>query len=57
VGRAVLDDPRVDSLVVIFKSIPESRLDVLSLFESMRKRQPEKPLAAVLMAGDAVMHA
>jgi acyl-CoA synthetase (NDP forming) len=57
VGQAVVDEAGVDSLVVIFTLIPESKLDVVGLFDSMRERQPGKPLAAVLMAGDAGMHA
>lgn len=55
VARALVDDPAVHSLVAIFTLIPESRMDEVSLFASLRERQPGKPMAAVLMAGDAVM--
>ncbi|MBU4175686.1 MAG: CoA-binding protein [Actinobacteria bacterium] len=55
VSRALLDDDAVDSLVVIFTVIPEAEMDVKRLFERLKEDHPEKPLAAVLMAGDAGM--
>lgn len=55
VSRALLDDVAVDSLVVIFTVIPESEMDVTRMFELLKGEHPEKPLAAVLMAGDAGM--
>lgn len=55
VARALLDDPGVHSLIAIFTLIPESQMDVASLFASLKERQPGKPLVAVLMAGDARM--
>ena len=55
VAGALIDDPSVHSLVAIFTLIPESRIDAAALFGSLRERHPEKPLAAVLMAGDARM--
>lgn len=57
VAGAIAGDPSIDSIMMIFTLIPESRFDVLELFESLRERCPDKPLAAVMMAGDAGMHA
>ncbi|MBM3957921.1 MAG: hypothetical protein FJ313_07705, partial [Gemmatimonadetes bacterium] len=54
-ARALASDPGVHSLVVIFTLIPESRIDAAGLFEGLRRAHPEKPLAAVLMAGEAGM--
>lgn len=55
VSSALLDDGAIDSLVVIFTVIPESEMDVARMFERLKGEHPEKPLAAVLMAGDAGM--
>ncbi|MBU4489633.1 MAG: CoA-binding protein [Actinobacteria bacterium] len=55
VSLALLGDEGVDSLMVIFTLIPESDLDVVGLFSRLKEDRPGKPLAAVLMAGDAGM--
>jgi acetate---CoA ligase (ADP-forming) len=55
VAGAMISDPQIDSLAIIFTLIPESDIDVLGLFNRLRESEPEKPLAAVLMAGDASM--
>lgn len=55
-ARAVLADPSIDSLIVIFTLIPESSLDAAGLFAALKEAHPEKPMAAVLMAGEARMH-
>ncbi len=55
--RAVAADPAIDSVVAIFTVIPESDMDIGSLFESLREAYPEKTISAVLMAGDATMYA
>lgn len=57
VGLAVAGDTNVDSLIAIFTLIPESALDVASFFEALREAHPDKPVAAVLLAGEAEMHA
>jgi len=56
VASAIADDPSVDSLLLIFTLIPESRLDVAALFDEIRSAHPEKPAVAALMAGEATMH-
>jgi acyl-CoA synthetase (NDP forming) len=55
VAHTLADDPAVHSLVGIFTLIPESRMDEVALFGAIRERHPDKPMAAVLMAGDAEM--
>jgi len=55
VAGAVLGDPGIDALVVIFTLIPESELDQEAIFRELMEMQPGKPVAAVLMAGDAGM--
>ncbi len=57
VASALADDPWVHSLIAIFTLIPESSLDVMELFGPLAEAHPEKPLAAVLMSGDAAMYA
>ncbi|MFH1151173.1 MAG: CoA-binding protein [Actinomycetota bacterium] len=57
VASALADDPGVHSLIAIFTLIPESSLDVMELFGPLAESHPEKPLAAVLMSGDALMYA
>lgn len=56
-ARAISDDPSIDMVVAIFTIIPESSLDAPLLFEALRDRHPDKPVAAVLMAGDAATSA
>lgn len=56
VATAVAADASVDSLVVIFTLIPESDMDAAELFERLKSAQPDKPVVAVLMAGEAQMH-
>lgn len=54
--RAVAADPSIDSAMAIFTLIPESDMDVVSLFSSIRDAEGAKPLVAVLMAGDSTMY-
>lgn len=54
-ARAMLEEERIDSVVVIFTVIPESDMDRAAMFASLRELHPDKPLAAVLMGGDAKM--
>lgn len=53
VAGSLADDPAVHALVAIFTVIPESSLDVVAFFGGLQQAHPEKPLAAVLMTGDA----
>lgn len=55
-AAAIAGDPSIDSIIVIFTLIPESSLDAAELFASLRDAHPSKPMAAVLMAGEADMH-
>jgi acetate---CoA ligase (ADP-forming) len=54
--RAVAADPSIDAVMAIFTLIPESQMDIVSLYESLREASPDKPIVAVLMAGDANMY-
>jgi acyl-CoA synthetase (NDP forming) len=56
VAPALARDPSIDMLIAIFTLIPESSLDAAGLFTSLRSEFPAKPMAAVLMAGEAAMH-
>ncbi len=56
-SEAMLEEEAIDSLVVIFTLIPEARMDIAGMFSSLRRRFANKPVAAVLMGGDARMHA
>ncbi len=54
--RAVAADPSIDVVMGIFTLIPESRMEIVSLYSELREAYPKKAFAAVLMAGDAGMY-
>ncbi|MBN1770104.1 MAG: acetate--CoA ligase family protein [Deltaproteobacteria bacterium] len=51
-AAAVLEDPGVDALLLIFIHIPESRLDARETFGDLRARRPGKPVVAACFGGE-----
>lgn len=51
-AAAVLEDPNIDALLLIFIHIPESRFDPIAVFGDLRARRPEKPVLAAGFGGE-----
>ena len=51
-GAAVLEDPNVDALLLIFIHIPESSFDPRAVFGDLCARRPGKPVLAACFGGE-----
>lgn len=51
-GAAVLEDPNVDALLLIFIHIPESSFDPRAVFGDLGARRPGKPVLAACFGGE-----
>jgi acyl-CoA synthetase (NDP forming) len=56
-AAAVLEDPHVDALLLIFIHIPESRLDARETFGDLQARRPGKPVLAACFGGEPELDA
>jgi acyl-CoA synthetase (NDP forming) len=52
IARALIDQPDVDILILIFTLIPESDFDAAGVVSLIRDEHPEKPVIACFMGGE-----
>jgi acyl-CoA synthetase (NDP forming) len=53
ISRALIDQPDVDILILIFTLIPESDFDAAAVVSRIRDEHPEKPVIACFMGGES----